>query len=422
MTTDTPAAETVEQRNVYRVHEASMDAARALVEKVNRKARRYGLSEYSLSVSDPIEVPIFQDAHTGNRVPEDTAGAVLIGFERLFDVELVGEMPQIEGFAFVATLDYAEESGVITRPVPGVEVDLSAHRVRENECDHCGTNRRRSATYVLRNTETGATMQVGSTCIKPYMGLTVNGLEWLASEPFAELDEMREPSDNSPRVPMRYSVDTIIRFACGVETVFGFVSKAAAAFDQTPTVSYVWDLIEPPTNAKARAEFDKWSRRIDWDKADEKATIVRDFAKVISGTSEYAENMRTLANGETVTSRNVGLLVSAVGAYNREMGEVIKREARKASEYVGKVGDKIEISGTVERSFPFENTFSPYGGMCEILVIRGADGNVYKWKASSLTGFDVGDVVKGKATIKAHELYRDTKQTVVTRAKLTKVS
>jgi hypothetical protein len=410
--------ETVEQVNSYRIHEVNMDAARALVEKVNRKARRYGLSEYTLTVSEPIEVPVMRKSlfhHIDGSVDPEP-----IGFDLYFDVQLVGEMPQIDGYTFVGVLDYTEDAGVITRPVPGVDVDLSIHRVRPNECDHCHKNRNRNETYVLMNAE-GDTMQVGSTCIQPYMGLTVSGLAWLSGEPFAELEEMREPSESGPRPKPRYSVDYIIRAACAVETVFGFVSKAAAAFDQTPTVSYVYDLISPPTTGRAAEEFQKWARRIDQDKAEEKAAIVRDFAKTIEGNSEYAENMRTLANGETVNSRNIGLLVSAVGAYNRAMGDVIKREAKKVSEFVGNVGDKIDIVGTVERSFTFENSFSYYGGMSEILIIRGEDGNVYKWKASTATDFEVGDRVSGKATIKAHEDYKGEKQTTVTRAKLVKI-
>jgi hypothetical protein len=178
--------EAVEQRREFKVWAENLEYARELVEKVNRKARRYGLSEYELAVGEAQEQEIWRPTlfFEVDGTLEPTGQ-----YRTFYMVELVGEMPQIEGWSFVASLDYSEEAGVITRPVPGVEVDLSGHRARAAECDYCGTKRERSATYVLRHQD-GRTQQVGSTCIKPYMGLTVSGLAWLGGDPLGELRNM----------------------------------------------------------------------------------------------------------------------------------------------------------------------------------------------------------------------------------------
>ena len=53
------------------------------------------------------------------------------------------------------------------RSVPGVELD--GWRPEVSECDHCGTTRRRSATYLVEH-EDGSRKQVGSSCMADFLG------------------------------------------------------------------------------------------------------------------------------------------------------------------------------------------------------------------------------------------------------------
>lgn len=412
--TDTATPEVIEQRNTYRVHESNIGRANELVEKVNRKARRYGLSEYALNISEPVLVPVEAEALG---FLDETA------FETYYDIELVGEMPQIDGWTFVATLDYEEESGVITRVVPGVEVDLSAHRPRPADCDHCGQHRQRNATYVLRSTTTGETMQVGSTCIQPYMGLSVNGLAWIAGEPFAELSEMEEPTEREyggRRTASRFSVDSVLTTTMGVEQLSGWVSRAVAEeYGKTATSAEVFFLLNPPYNDKDRMEQRRMIAAIDWDAAQEKAEKVKAWAVSQTMEGEWAENLRTLAGGETVTYRNVGLLASAVAGYNRAEGMRIEREQRVPSEWVGEPGAKgpkakINVEGTVAQAFTSENEW----GVSTLYIIRG-EGVSFKVRIKGIP-FRQGDKLTGTAKVKAHETYRDEKQTVIWYAKLDK--
>jgi len=45
-------------------------------------------------------------------------------------------------------------------------------------------------------------------------------------------------------------------------------------------------------------------------------------------------------------------------------------------------------------------------------------GNEYTWFATGTHEYKVGQVVKGKGTVKAHNDYQGTKQTILTRCKL----
>ena len=109
-------------------------------------------------------------------------------------------------------------------------------------------------------------------------------------------------------------------------------------------------------------------------------------------------------------------------------------EARIAAEkaqsnYIGKAGDKIEAIVT----FKFEASFDTQYGTMFIYSFKDEVGNTLVWKTSSvmmLDGFDrngnnrfvnKGDQIRIKATIKDHSEYRDEKQTILTRVKITEM-
>lgn len=429
------AAEVVENVREFTVHEANVTRAFELVEKVNKRARRYGLAEYVLHKGQATEHPIYAtqaelDADPENpffQAPMLGGERPVIGYETTYEMVLIGEMPRIDGWSFVATLDYAEveddgDGRVITRVVPGVEVDLSTHRVRPNECDHCGKIRYRANTYVLLNKTTGETMQVGSSCIQPYMGLTVNGLAWLADDPFAELDDMGEQDRDRggySRIERKYDVDYVLTTTAGIVSVKGWVSQAAATFQDSATSSIVKDILDPPTSESENARLARKAlmASIDWDAAKVTAEAVKAWAVAEDGgTNEWRTNVRILASGKAVTWRNIGVLASAIAGYRRATQEAAEKAVAVPSEWIGNVKDKINMDGVVSNLYAGESDW----GMYEWVTVK-RDGATIKWKSSRITGFQVGDKVTGTGTVKGHDEYRGEKQTIVTRAKLEKV-
>lgn len=101
-------------------------------------------------------------------------------------------------------------------------------------------------------------------------------------------------------------------------------------------------------------------------------------------------------------------------------------EEKAKSEYIGKVGDKIDMIVT----FKFEASFDTLYGEMYIYSFKDEAGNTLVWKTSSLMMMDgldsngnnifvrKGDKIRIKATIKDHNEYRDEKQTIITRAKV----
>ena len=136
------------------------------------------------------------------------------------------------------------------------------------------------------------------------------------------------------------------------------------------------------------------------------------------GTGEYVENLKRVASGQTVDARNVALLVSAIGSYRRWQGKVAERAARAetaaTSEWQGAVGDKKhEVVGTVTGVRLIEGDY----GTTTLYTFTTAEGHIYKWFSSNSRGWVEGDAVHIAGTIKAHDEFRGTKQTVLTRCK-----
>lgn len=90
-------------------------------------------------------------------------------------------------------------------------------------------------------------------------------------------------------------------------------------------------------------------------------------------------------------------------------------QAKRRGNFLGEIGDKLEIRVAYERCISFDSTF----GTMFIEVFKDESGNTLIWKSSS--GMKVpanGQMVTIKGTIKDHQEYNGINQTVLTRVKV----
>ena len=340
---------------------------------------------------------------------------------------VLGEPLVVDGWEFVATLTFDDEAGVVTRPVPSAtKVDLSVYRSLEVPlCNQCGTRRVRKDVYVLLNTSTSETKVVGRNCLAAFIGLDVSqALAYVGDSLNISNLNTFGSSFSENRVPST----TVIALASAAVAEYGWVSKSA--YSGVPTSARVMQVLFPAAAPAAAAKEDKkvaekLLRRLEVDggvnaaqqRADEVLAWVR-TTDTLRG--EYGDNLRAILTADSVSTRNLGLAVSAVicwsKAVEREIEQSARREQAIASEYVGNPGDKLTgLSLTVSSPPRF---FDGSYGTTTLLVFTGTDGNVYKWFASGSHDASVGDVLAGTGTIKKHEEYNGLKSTVLTRCRL----
>lgn len=86
------------------------------------------------------------------------------------------------------------------------------------------------------------------------------------------------------------------------------------------------------------------------------------------------------------------------------------------SKFLGVVGEKLEITVTIKRAMEMYGRY----GRSVMHIMEDEEGNILVWTTSARTLIE-GDTYKIKGTIKAHNTYKNTDQTVLTRCTATRV-
>lgn len=80
------------------------------------------------------------------------------------------------------------------------------------------------------------------------------------------------------------------------------------------------------------------------------------------------------------------------------------------SEYVGAIGERLELTLTITRAIELDNDF----GHSTMHIMEDDCGNVFVWTTSAKTWAE-GSVKTIRGTVKDHRIYKNTKQTVLNR-------
>jgi hypothetical protein len=386
-----------------RLTPAEYHATQAKLAKVNERAAKRGFTgRFQL---------------TGERVEVTTNEFGLPVREIFYDAAITGEAPKYNGWTFLARVDRVDKTFTLAT-APGVEhVDRAL--VRLGECDHCGQRRHRNNTYLVRS-EDGEVKNVGSTCIKDFLGWEGKFAFFSTSE--TEGDLLGGGSGWGERA---YSVDTILAVAHAATRAFGWVPSSQRDYAE-PTADVVRKVlgiirIDP----RDRFGYDVVGQYAD--EAVERAATVRAFvlSDEFGGDSTYVDNLKAAIGAELVEAKQIGLLASAPQAYIRHLETDAERAAKQArwaaekdaratSDYLGEVKDKVQFKGTISAIEWKPQKF----GTTVLYTIVTPEGNVVKWWAShEFLGDQEGVEVSLQGTIKKLDEYHGTKATVVTYCK-----
>ena len=80
------------------------------------------------------------------------------------------------------------------------------------------------------------------------------------------------------------------------------------------------------------------------------------------------------------------------------------------SEHIGKIGERLELTLTVEKAIELEGAY----GRSMMHIMRDADGNLFVWTTAA-KNWSVGSEHRLRGTVKDHRVYRNEKQTVLSR-------
>lgn len=386
---------------IYEIPATNFSTLQAKIEKLNRKATRLGTQAIIFKVLDTIVRPTTNDDLS---IPYDRTYKV---------VEVEGVAPKVDGWEFVAKVE-PHEGGNIVKALPNAgDLPLSL-RTTDMTCDHCGINRYRNDIFVLR--KDGEYKQVGRNCLADFLGgqspetiAKRAEIDWLL---FEGIDDEKEGRDWFGPRP-REHVDTVL-FVSVVEALartYGFVKRSDYA--GTPTANEAWDFL---TWKEKNDQLTKDGFKVEQRDVSLASTAVAWAKMQIHSNNDFLYNIARIASNETLDQRAIGYAAAIIPAFYRaqEQEEKKSTEPKHESTHLGAVGQKMTFPNlTVKKVLHFDGMY----GVTHMVSMRDQLGNVIIWKTSTWQDWmEEGSVVTLKATVKEHNDYKGTKQTVITRA------
>ncbi len=396
----------------YKLHRLS-----TVIAALNKRCRRLHIREITLEVTG-TETVMHDETEVLNQI-----------------IKITGQSPKLAGWEFAATFEHDAETGLtilranrtFTTPIP------EAYRHATAVCDHCGYVRRRKDTYLVFNADRNEFKQVGTNCLRDFLGgANIHEVAAMAEAWFSITEALGDDSgedagwgsygggsiNNGPVLPM----DGFVARSFATVRAFGFLGRGKAReLGGDPTANRVLDFLMPSRNLM---DSRKWKADLalttptpeDVAQAEAALTWVRSWDFENDKLNDYQANLFVACAGETMPIRRAGIVASITVAYLRhiERAEELRRarEDAKPSVHQGTVGERLRnLVLTIEHIFTSESDW----GVTHITKMLDASGNVFTWFDRTDGTHKKGDVVRVTGTVKGHTIYREVPQTVLSR-------
>jgi len=417
----------------YRIPETNLGGLQVRIEALNKRAHRLDLEPIAIAVTGHEDVPLVQ---AGRQLREDPGADAdtVIAYRRYHFVDISGQDPVLNGWRFVATLQHlaahnGEEPQSIINVVPGAEIPEAYRTADPLDCDHCRRRIARRDTYLVESIETGEHKQVGSTCLRDFLGHSDPHALANYAEALIEAAALAAAAEDEGwmggggSAPDHLEVRTFLHYTARAIREWGWRSRSKARDEGgDATADAALDLMFPTRGGRQSEELDPPN---DGDKA--RADEALEWARCLRESDDlddYRHNLRVIANSGVMEWRNAGLVASMIASFEYEREPRAERAPIAGSEYVGEIGQRIEFHGKVIGLLPLAGT---YGPLTLVKFLTG-DGNLLVWfatgdplaKGADGASFELGfgETYEVKARVKGHGEREGIKQTVVTRAKV----
>ena len=389
-------------KEIFKVYVSRKDEVEKSLVKLSRKASKYNIPlswQWGAISEERVQVLVPTPCQSVGGGMATMLYPVHKYYVQAQELEVDMEPIHESGWSILAHIERLDGSDQRLVTLVTAEETDPMWRVWDMRCDHCGTHRARKAVYICKHDD-GRVVSVGSTCLKEYTGIDpASVFSWALIHDIIGGDDEGEGIDWRGRYNPRYDVREVLAYAIQEVEAYGYVKSGEphSTRDRVHQDLTYEEEVKPESLAKAEAI-------VSWVKAQD-----NDF-------SDYMANCRAICQCQSVEAKRFGYLCYLPVAYDkameREWERMRKVSAESASNYLGEVGKRLDIS--VKKMCivtSWESTF----GTTFIYKIVDTCGNVLTWKTSVM----VPDEVKTlKGTVKAHNEYRGIKQTELTRCKV----
>jgi hypothetical protein len=364
----------------FRIRVENLAALHDRIERIDRRARRLG--------TGPVRL-----VDTGQR---EAGRAVVV---------LQGDTPCLRGWRIAAVVRHRGADAEF-RPVPGAPILPSpAERWRTASCDRCNVARNRKETFLLLHEGDGAVRQVGSSCMRDFLG--GHDPERLCRQAEYLLLAGAELSDadaGTAKTATTIELEAFTAHAARVIRRAGWIARASAT-EQTPS-----------SGDQAEASLERGAPLEPADLRLARGTIAwaRELLPLKPDPSAFELDLVAAVREPWITCRERGLICAAVMIRRRELAR-----ARARSRHQGRIGQELEVAGLVEHVF---DRPSARWGTVHHAVLRDLQGNRYRWWSSRPLPVEENRAYRLSGRVTAHDEYRGERETVLTRCRAALVS
>lgn len=381
---------------------------------LNKKARKLGVPEITFKVIESFERSYDEHPLTGVML----VFPLVIRFNR---VVIDGIEPKFSGWTFLARIDH-EPGGNIICSIPGVELD-KRYRDLGPVCEHCRINRYRKSSFVVRH-EDGTEKQVGSACLKDFLGH--GSPEKIAAFCEGIFEAIRIIGDSEFQFGgccYHYRIIDVLTLTIGVIRTYGWISaQKSQELGGESTAMTVSGLFFDPTSKASKLIREKIGQITDEEKGFAELALdwIRNRKEQPNDRGDYLYNLKTICAGEAIDSKRFGLVCSLIPTYRREVEHIIERAAKQSvlSSWIGHPDmGRMTLKGVKVVGYnAYENNF----GTTHLYRFLANGKDKLTWFASKNQGIEQGEMVDITFSVKKLDEYKGEHITVITRAKMVK--
>lgn len=372
------------------------------IQELNKKARKLGVKEIECEVvSERIEVGV-----------------------KYLDVKVDFEVIKMSGYKPVAVIEHTySDANIVNKIDFSVEIPEKYFTIK-SVCEHCNSNRRRKTTVLLQD-EQGNLVQVGKSCLKDFVGRDFNSTIafYSAIECLQDFEDML-PTECEVHVHKYLDVKKVLQMGIAVMEKEGYVNKQTSLeLGESQTGQKAWTFCEDVfTGRKIVSKHAQHYLEVYRQDVPEEVEQIIDWVNTSNNDSEYMTNVKTIINAGVVKGAHSNILVSIIPSYRRfkekQHEQAKKQELNQANltnEWFGEVGKRLDLELECIGCVSTEGFY----GITYINKFLDNEGRLFVWFTGT-NSFELGEKVKLKGTIKEHSEFREQKQTILTRCKVTK--
>ena len=401
----------------YRIPSSRVEGLTSVIEKLARRiVKGKTHADFPPAIEATREMIYVRDLNKTRPYNAETVYSPKAEYISYTWVTIKYQRPVINGWTLVAVYDWeVTPDGTQTcyvSTVPGQMVPPELRNPESGQCDHCNTNRRRNKSMLVTKDFLDFKV-VGSTCVKDFLGhKSPNSL----IDVFSFEMSIREMSEEEPAIGGNpemalYPSPLILQLSAMFVRMFGYVKTRNDDY-ATSTASNIHMWLHPYTNEERKFARDNVPTQDDIDVGKHTAEwILRQ-----DNSMDYFDSLQKCVNAGAISHKRVGILASGVSGYQRAVARAMDNATPKANEHLGEIGKRLkDITATVK----MVRVVDGYYGETTIITLLTPEGNTLVWFASGSHDVEQGECWVFDGTVKKHDTFNNTNQTVVNRVKYT---